>query len=98
MPHARHGGSGVCALALWASKLAGIGLEKVQIGQTQVATLVTAGSTGAALSGLPDRWSGDAVPFLKGLGPRAGDRGCREARFVAFGITVTFGDALIKPA
>ena len=37
IPQARQGGSGVAALAVVGSKLDGIGLEKVQIGQIQVA-------------------------------------------------------------
>lgn len=37
MPHARHGGRGVFAVAVAGSKLDGTGLEKEHIGQTQVA-------------------------------------------------------------
>ena len=37
MPQARHGGSGVCALAVVASKFDGTGLEKEQIGHIHVA-------------------------------------------------------------
>jgi hypothetical protein len=37
MPHAKHGGSGVLALAVAGSKFEGTGLEKVHIGHTQVA-------------------------------------------------------------
>lgn len=44
MPQARHGGRGVCALAVVGSKLEGTGLEKVHIGQIHVAVLTGAGS------------------------------------------------------
>lgn len=39
MPHARHGGRGVCTFAVVGSKLDGTGFENVQIGHTQVAFL-----------------------------------------------------------
>ena len=36
IPHAKHGGIGVCGVAVVGSKLVGIGLEKEHIGQIQV--------------------------------------------------------------
>lgn len=47
MPQARHGGSGVCALAAVGSKFTGKGFEKVHIVQTQVAVVRRGGSDGA---------------------------------------------------
>lgn len=40
IPHARQGGSGVWMFAVVASKLAGTGLEKLHILQTQVAAVM----------------------------------------------------------
>jgi hypothetical protein len=54
IPQARHGASGVCAFAVVGSKFDGTGLEKVQMGHTQVA--FSAG-TGAG-AGLPYRAGG----------------------------------------
>jgi hypothetical protein len=46
IPHARHGGSGVEAVAVAGSKLDGTGFEKEQIGHTQVTfTALGAGDT-----------------------------------------------------
>lgn len=63
IPQARHGGSGVFALAVDGSKFDGTGLEKLQMVQTQVAMLAGEESIGAGLSGLSDRRTGEAVPF-----------------------------------
>jgi hypothetical protein len=95
MPQARHGGNGVCALAVEGSKLDGTGLEKLQMVQTHVAVLAWGGSTGGALIGLSVRVTDEELPF-----PDAspGDRGCREDRFVALGISVILADDLRKPA
>lgn len=46
IPHAEHGGNGVCEFAAAGSKPAGIGLEKLHIVQTQVAVVVGDGSGG----------------------------------------------------
>lgn len=46
IPQARHGGRGVCAFAVVASKLAGTGLEKLHILQTQVAAVTFCDSVG----------------------------------------------------
>lgn len=73
MPHARHGGRGVCAFAAAGSKLEGTGLEKVQIVQTHVAEDAGDGSTGAGRRGLSVRGTGDAVLFRGAPLPTAGD-------------------------
>lgn len=46
IPQAKHGGSGVCAFAVVASKLVGTGLEKLHILQTQVAAVTFCVSLG----------------------------------------------------
>lgn len=46
IPHARHGGRGVWALAAPGSKLEGTGFEKLHIGQTHVADVGCDGSGG----------------------------------------------------
>jgi len=46
MPQARHGGSGVCIVAVEGSKFVGTGFENVHMGQTQVALLDAVGSAG----------------------------------------------------
>jgi hypothetical protein len=46
MPQAKHGGSGVCIVAVDGSKFVGTGLENVHMGQTQVALLAGVGSAG----------------------------------------------------
>lgn len=98
IPHAKQGGRGVCAFAVWASKLDGTGFEKLHMVQTQVAVFVGAGSTDAGRKGLSPRCTGEAVPFLVGIEPIAGDLVWREARFAGFGIKVTFADDFKNPA
>jgi len=95
MPQARHGGSGVWALAVVGSKLEGTGFEKVQMVQTQVAVVAGGGSTGDA-RGAPS-WACEAA-LLCGDGPaRPGERGCSEGRFAGLGIRVILADDLRKP-
>ena len=55
IPHARHGGRGVWALAVVGSKLEGTGFEKVQMVQTHVAVLVGGGPADGPRSGLSAR-------------------------------------------
>lgn len=98
IPHARHGGKGVCALAVAGSKFDGTGFEKLQMMQTQVAVLAGGGSDVGGRRGLSDRGRGDALPLLDGVDASAGDRGCRDERFVVLGISVTFADDLRNPA
>lgn len=98
MPHAKHGGRGVCALAVAGSKFDGTGFEKLHIVQTQVAEVVGDGSTGAGRKGLSDRGTGDAVLFLGEPEPTAGDLDLTEERFEGLGIRVTLGEDLRKPA
>lgn len=98
MPHAKHGGRGVCALAVAGSKFDGTGFEKLHIVQTQVAEVFGDGSTGAGRKGLSDRGTGDAVLFLGEPEPTAGDLDWTEERFEGLGISVTLGEDLRKPA
>lgn len=97
MPHAKHGGRGVCAFAAAGSKFEGTGFEKLHIVQTQVAELFGGCSTGAARKGLSDCETGDAVPFLGEPVPTPGDLDWTEERFDGFGIKVTLGEDLRKP-
>jgi hypothetical protein len=98
IPHARHGGRGVRALAVAGSKLEGTGFEKLQMVHTHVAELAGDGSTGAGLRGLSDRGTGEELLSLGEPVPAAGDLDCNEERFVGFGIKVTLAEDLRKPA
>lgn len=98
IPHAKHGGRGVCAFAVWASKLEGTGFEKLHMVQTHVAVLAGVGSTDAGRKGLSPRCTGEAVLLLVGIAPIAGDLGWKEVRFAGFGIKVTFAEDFKKPA
>lgn len=97
IPQARHGGSGVCALAVVGSKLEGTGLEKLQMVQTHVAGLAGVDSTGGMRSPLSSCRAGDELLLRAGPSPRPEGRGWNEARFVALGIRVTLGEDLRKP-
>lgn len=61
MPQARHGGNGKASVAIVGSKLDGTGLEKEQMGHTQVP--ITTGKAGAVAAegrnGLVDRDVGE---------------------------------------
>lgn len=98
IPHAKHGGSGVCAFAVAGSKFEGTGFEYVHIVQTQVADVVGDGSTDAGREGVLDCGMGDAKLFLGEPEPTAGDLDWSEARFEGLGIKVTLGEDLRKPA
>jgi len=98
IPHARHGGRGVRALAVAGSKLEGTGFEKLQMVHTHVAELAGDGSAGAGLRGLSDRGTGEELLSLGEPVPVAGDLDCNEERFVGFGIKVTLAEDLRKPA
>ncbi len=95
MPQARQGGRGVWAFAVDGSKFDGTGFEKLQMVQTQVAVAEGGVSGGGIRIGLPVLCDGDA-PSLPKTSP--GDRGCREERFVALGISVILADDLRNPA
>jgi hypothetical protein len=97
IPQARHGGSGVCTFAVVGSKLEGTGFEKLQIVHTHVAVLSVGGSTGDARIPPSSCVDGEDVLLLGAVPASPGGRGCREARFVDFGISVTLGDDLRKP-
>lgn len=98
IPHARHGGRGVRALAVAGSKLEGTGFEKLQMVQTHVAELAGGGSAGAGLRGLSDRGTGELLLSLGDPVPAAGDLDWSEERLVGLGITVTLAEDLRKPA
>ena len=85
MPHARHGGNGVCAVAVVGSKLEGTGLEKLQMTHTQVAA-VTGGNSGCWDRGLFTRLPSDELGVDVFI------------RFGGFGTRVTFAEDLRKPA
>lgn len=97
IPQARHGASGVWALAVVGSKLEGTGLEKLQMVQTQVAMLAGAGSTGGTRSCPPGCGAGEALLLREGVPARLGDRGWREERFVGFGTSVILDDDFRNP-
>lgn len=98
IPHARHGGRGVSALAVAGSKFEGTGFEKLQMVHTHVAELAGDGSTGAGLRGLSDRGTGEEVLSLGEPVPAAGDLDCNEERLVGLGIKVILAEDLRKPA
>lgn len=82
MPQARHGGSGVLAVAVAGSKLEGTGFEKLHITQTQV----------AAVAG----WNwGCRTRRLDRLDPFAG---AASMRLGGLGTSVIFADDLRNPA
>jgi hypothetical protein len=98
MPQARHGGNGVCALAVCGSKLDGTGFEKVQMGQTQVALVAGAGSDGGRWKGLSVRRAGEAFALLEGVVNPAACLFCVDGRFEGFGTKVIFGEDFKNPA
>lgn len=98
IPQARQGGRGIWAFAVAGSKFEGTGFEKLQMVQTQVAVLALGASAGGARNGLCGCCDGEAASLLEGVVPRAGEFDRREARFVGFGINVTFGEDFKNPA
>ena len=97
MPQARHGGSGVWALAVVGSKLEGTGLEKLQMVQTHVAVLDGGASAGKTRGGPSGCRDGEEVLFREGPPAGPGERGCTEARLAGFGIRVILAEDLRKP-
>lgn len=93
-PQAKHGGSGVLALATAGSKLEGTGLEKEHIGHIHVAAVVGGGG-GAGRSGLPRRGGVDVG--LK-VGEGAAPRKERLGRLFGLGYRVILGEDFRKPA
>ncbi len=101
MPHARHGGNGVCAFAVAGSKFVGTGFENEHIGQIQVAVVIGGAGEGAkGRAGLPYRRGGVEVGLNLELPPTAwiGPRGVREAPFEGFGYRVILGEDFRKRA
>ena len=68
IPQAKHGGTGVCALAVDGSKFVGNGFEKEQIGHIQVLGLesVLFEADAKGVRGLSPRGTGDAVELRDG--------------------------------
>ena len=97
MPQARHGASGVWALAVVGSKLEGTGFEKLQMVQTHVAVLDGGASTGKTRSGPSGCRDGEEVLFREGPPAGPGERGCTEARLDGLGIRVILAEDLRKP-
>lgn len=98
MPQARHGGRSVREFAVAGSKFEGMGLEKEQMGQTQVALGAIAGECTIVLEGLSCR-AGVAVPECEdpyGLAPVP--RIDNEACLLGFGKSVTLGEDFKKLA
>jgi hypothetical protein len=90
IPHARHGGKGKEEVALVESKFDGTGLEKEQIGQTQVPVdFGDCACTEADLKGLLVLVTGedeeDSVWTDLGLGPSSRGRGEPKPSFNALG-------------
>jgi hypothetical protein len=98
MPQARHGGNGVWALAVVGSKFDGTGLEKVQMGQTQVALFAGAGSDGGRWKGLSVRRAGEAVALLEGGDNPAACLFCVDNRVEGFGTNVILAEDFKNPA
>ena len=98
IPHAKHGGRGVCAFAIVGSKFEGTGFGKLQIVQTQVALLACVGV--ADEERIPASTAGEGDAPVLPLGPEeaAVALDWREPRLVGFGKSVTFGEDFRNPA
>ena len=86
IPHARHGGNGVCAFAIAGSKFSGTGFENEHIGQIQVAFLALdeAGEAAYERDGLP--WMGEEdVGLSDGAEDTPGGRKDNACRVFGFG-------------
>jgi hypothetical protein len=85
-------------VAVVGSKFEGTGFEKVQMGQTQVALLAGFDSGAGRWKGLSLRPAGDAVALLEGVLRAENVLFWKDARFAAFGMSVTLAEDLRKPA
>lgn len=92
IPQARHGGNGVCAVAVVGSKLEGTGLGKLHIVQTHVAALACERFEGGDSSEVSD------VGKAEDAAAAATALDCNDARFAGFGNSVTLADDLRNPA
>ncbi len=92
IPQARHGGNGVCAVAVVGSKLEGTGLGKLHIVQTHVAVVAWEWLGGG------DRSKGSDVGKGEEDAAAAMALDCNDARFAGLGISVTFADDFRNPA
>lgn len=96
IPQARHGGNGVCAVAVVGSKLEGTGLGKLHIVQTHVAVLVRVGfDDGDRNRGSEFGVVGEEVAAAAAA---ATALDCNDALFAGLGNTVTFAEDLRNPA
>jgi len=98
IPHAKHGGSGVCSGGVAGSKLEGTGFEKEQIGHIQVASRVGVGFAAGRWKGLSVRSDGDEVALREGVLRLVTVRFCIEERLLGFGTRVILADDFKKPA
>jgi hypothetical protein len=92
IPQARHGGNGVCAVAVVGSKLDGTGLGKLHIVQTHVAVLACEWLEGG------DRNEGSEAGDGEEDAAAAAALDWNDARLAGFGISVTLADDLRNPA
>lgn len=90
MPQAKHGGRGVCSVAVYGSKLEGTGFDKEHIGHIHVADVTGAVSVNGELV-----WLREKSEVLSG--PLEGVP-LREGAFDGFGTNVIFGDDFKNPA
>lgn len=97
MPQAKHGGSGVCIVAVEGSKFDGTGLENVHMGQIQVALLAAVGSAGGRWKGLSVRVVGEDVALREGEF-KAVTLFWADILLEGLGTRVTFGEDLRNPA
>lgn len=86
MPQAKHGARGVNSFAEIGSKLEGTGFEKVQIGQTHVASFAIFGGT-VNRAGEADVVDAEILRWC-----------CHDCLEGGFGIRVIFGDDFRNPA
>lgn len=98
IPHAKQGGRGVCSLAVVGSKLDGTGFGKLQMVQTHVAEVAGAELAAGERYLESTLGAGEAETLLDGLDVAATARDANEVRLAAFGMSVTLGEDLRKPA
>lgn len=100
IPHARHGGNGVEAVAVAGSKLEGTGLENEQMGQIHVAfTGFGAGDAPRETCRAAEDGCAGEVPLTwVENGPAFVPCGCPRPCFCGLGYIVILGEDLRKPA
>jgi hypothetical protein len=98
IPQAKHGASGLCALAVAGSKFAGTGFEKEHIGHIQVAELEGEGSGVGRWKPPSEPGKGEAVVLLDGLLKPDIMRFWTDDRLEGLGTRVIFAEDFRKPA